>query len=106
MNAGEKGIIYHLNVNFNISAFTALTLTFTRPDGSTFTGTSPDVTAPAVPVVTELGTFAANQYAKYFIKAGDLTVEGDYSVRLTFDNTAAVPPLRLVSDIATFTVNP
>jgi len=105
MNVGEYGIAFNLNVSYNISAFTTLTLNITRPDATTISRTGADVTAPATPLVTSLGTFAANEYAKYYFKSGDLSQAGQYTVRLVFDNAAAVPPLHLVSDIASFTVN-
>lgn len=100
-NVGEWGISYNLNVNYNISAFTTLSLTFTRPDGTSFTRTGSDVTAPAVPLVTDdSGTFAANEYAKYVFKAGDLSVDGVYIVRLTYEDATK----HLVSDFADFVV--
>ena len=102
MNVGEYGISFNMNVNFNISAFTALSLVFTRPSGTTFTRTNGDVTVPATPLVTDdMGTFAANQYAKYTFQPGDLTIPGTYTARLTYDNG---PGLRLISDVASFEV--
>lgn len=103
MNVGEYGISLNLNVNFNIAAFTTLSLVFTRPDGTTITRTAPDVSVPAVPLVTaDLGTFAANEYCTYLFQLGDMSIEGDYSVRLTYTDASK----RLISDVATFTVNP
>lgn len=103
MNTGEYGISFNLNVNFNISGFTTLSLAFTKPDGTAMTKTSPSVSVPAVPLVTtDLGTFAANQYCTYAFQVGDLSIDGTYSVRLTYTDATK----RLVSDVATFTVNP
>lgn len=101
-NVGEWGINYNLNVNFNINGFTALTLSFTRPDGSTFTRLNGDVTVPAVPLVTDdMGTFAANEYCSYIVKVGDLTVDGEYLVRLAYTDASK----HLVSDVASFEVS-
>lgn len=102
MNVGEYGISFHLNVNFNISAFTALSLVFTRPSGTLITRTNGDVTVPASPLVTsDLGTFAANEYAKYVFQNGDISEAGTYSVRLTYTDASKL----LKSDTATFTVS-
>jgi hypothetical protein len=107
MNVGEYGIQFNLNVNYNISAFTALSLVITRPDGTFVTRTSANVTVPGVPYVDPaLGTFAANQYARYYFQAGDLNQAGTYTARLTYTNSGATPPLNLISDPATFDVNP
>lgn len=103
MNVGEYGISFNLNVSYDISGFTALSLAFTRPDGTTFTGANGPVTVPAVQLVTaDQGTFAANQYVKYLFTATDLTKAGTYTVRLTYTDAAK----RLISDIASFVVNP
>lgn len=101
MNVGEYGISFNLNVNYNISAFTSLSLVITRPDGTTITRTNGDVTVPAVPLVTtDMGTFAANEYAAYTFKAGDLSVVGEHTVRLTYTDASK----RLISDATSFTV--
>ena len=105
MNVGEYGITFNMNVNFNISGFTTLSLAFTRPDGSTFTRTNSGsiVTVGGSPLVTtDLGTFAANEYCIYVFQSGDLTLEGTYSARLTYTDASK----RLVSDATSFTVNP
>lgn len=101
MNAGEYGIALNLNVNFDISGNTSLSLAFTRPDGSTLTVTNPQVTYGTVALSTSIGTFAANQYATYTTKSGDIPLPGTYSVRLTYTDSSK----SLKSDIATFQVN-
>lgn len=102
MNVGEYGIVHNLNVNYDISGFTALSQVYTRPDGTTFTRTNGDVTAPAVALVTDdMGTFAANKYSRYIFQDGDLTVAGTYTVRLTYTDASK----RLVSDSTSFTVS-
>lgn len=107
MNVGEQGIAYNLNVNYNLSGATSLSMTITRPDGTTITRTGADVTAPAVALVTgtSFGTFAASQYAKYTIQAGDLNQVGVYTARLTYVDGTKL----LKSDLgeyANFTVSP
>lgn len=103
MNVGEYGISFNLNVNYDLSGFTTLSLAFTRPDGTVFTTANGPVTVPSTPLATtDQGTFAANQYAKYSFAAGDLTKPGIYTVRLTYADATK----RLISDIASFSVSP
>ena len=84
-NVGEYGKALNINTNYNMGAFTALSLVITRPDGTTFTRTNPAVTIVASSLVTlDAGTFAANQYMRYLIQDGDLTVPGEYAVRATY----------------------
>lgn len=102
MNVNEYGIAFHLNVNFDISGFTALSLVFTKPSGAILTKTNGDVTVPASPLVTsDQGTFAANEYVKYTFVLGDISEAGTYSVRLTYTDASK----RLISDVTTFTVS-
>lgn len=102
MNVGEYGLSFNLNVNYNISAFTSLSLVITRPGLTLITRTNGDVTVPAVALVTsDMGTFAANEYAKYIIQVGDLTEAGEYLVRLTYTDAGK----RLISDSTSFTVS-
>lgn len=101
MNVNEYGIAFNLNVGFNLTGNTALTLVFTRPMGSTFTANKPDVSVGAAAISTTSGPFAANEYSVYVFKTGDLTEAGTYGVRLTYTDATK----RLVSDPVTFTVN-
>lgn len=98
-NVGEYGIAYDLNVNYDISAATSLELAITRPDGTKITGTP---VVGQASLVTEEGTFAAKQYCTYLFKDGDLTVPGDYLVRLIYTDSTK----RLISDPTSFAVNP
>lgn len=101
MNVGEYGIAFNLNVGYDISGNSALSLVFTRPDASTFTATKPAVSVGNTPISTTSGPFAANQYSVYLFKDGDLTVPGTYGVRLQYTDATK----HLVSDPVTFTVN-
>lgn len=102
MNVGEYGIAFNLNVGYAINAYQTLSLAITRPDGSVVTKTNPSVTVGNTPLVTDLGTFAADQYSTYLIANGDLTLPGTYTVRLTYTDATK----RLISDAVTFSVNP
>ena len=103
INANEKGISFALNVNYPLNGATTLTIEFTRPDGTTFTGTPTISATPLDASAQGQGTFAANQYALYPFVQGDLTKAGEYIVRLRYDNP---PTMGLHSDPASFTVNP
>jgi hypothetical protein len=102
MNAGEFGIEHDVNVGFDISGKTSLILTYTRPDGTTFTVTDPAVTVGTVPITTTSGPFAANQYCVYKFVAGDISKAGTYTARLTYNDATK----HLISDPVTFAVNP
>ena len=100
MNVGEYGLALNINVNYDLSAAISLVLAFVRPDTTIFTGVP---TAPATPLVKpDQGTFAANQYARYIFKSGDLTVPGTYLVRLTYLDISK----KLISDVTSFDVYP
>lgn len=100
-NAGEYGIVFNFGCGFDLSAKTGLTLTITRPDGTVLTIATGRLTISASPLVTPLGTFAANTYAICTFANGDINQAGDYSARLTYD---ASGPVHLISDAAVFTV--
>lgn len=102
MNVGEVGKRLIVNANYNMSAHTAITLEITRPGGSVFTRTTPDVFLSPSPLVTALGTFAANQYAIYRMQPGDLTVPGEYLVRIKYEDAS---PMVLTAGGVSFQVS-
>lgn len=98
INVTEYGIAFVLNVNFDLSGADTLLLTFLRPDSTTFTGVP---TAPTVPAISpDQGTFAANEYARYVFQENDLTIPGEYIVRLIYTD----PAKRLLSEPTSFMV--
>jgi hypothetical protein len=100
MNVGEYGLVFNLNVNFDISAATSLQLAITRPDGTAIAGVP---TVGLVDLVTsDSGTFLAKQYCGYTFQNGDLNQTGDYLARLTYTDATK----RLISDPTSFTVSP
>lgn len=100
MNVDEYGVVFMLNTDFNMASYTALSLTFTKPDGSTLAKTT-GVTVGSVDVVTDDGsTFSANEYARYTFVNGDVDQSGEWSARLTYTDAGQ----RLVSEVAEFTV--
>jgi len=84
---GQIGIVFRIATGFNMSGSTALSITFTDPDGAQVTKTNPDVTAPAVPLVNDpdLGDVNASEYFQYtntiddYDQAGDWTACGIYT---------------------------
>ena len=101
MNVNEYGIIFVLGVSYDLSSMTNLSITFNKPDGTTLTVATPDVTISATPIDTTKGTFAANTYALYTFAVGDVDPAGDWTARLT----ATKVGVRLISDVASFTVS-
>lgn len=98
-NVGEHGQNLNINVSFDISGASALSLSITKPDGAAFAATP---VVGQVDLETPEGTFQANQYAVYKLQPGDLSEPGDYLVRLTYTDATK----RLISDPTSFSVNP
>jgi hypothetical protein len=102
MNVSEIGKRLVINANYDLSSYSQLELVITRPDGTTFTRTNPAVSISASPLVTlDAGTLAANKYTLYSMQEGDLTVPGEYLVRLSYTDPT---PLHL-TETTSFTVN-
>ena len=106
MNLNEYGVAFVFSTGFNMSAFTSISITFTKPDLTTLTVSSPSVTVPNTPLTTTDGIFAANEYAQYYFVTGDVNQVGEWSARVIYNNTGASPSQHLISDIGTFTINP
>ena len=102
IKVGEYGVVFYLNTGFDMSAFTGLSLEFTKPSGATLTKTDPDVSVPGGNQDTDLGTFLGGEYAAYTFASGEVDESGQWSVILTYNEGAAK---RLISDIAYFTVD-
>lgn len=102
MNAGEYGIQYNINTGYDMSGATSLNLTITRPDGSQFTASSPDVSVGNADLNTGYVVFKAKQYSQYVFKNGDIPVSGNYTARLVYNDATK----HLISSPVTFTVNP
>ena len=77
----EKGQPFRISTGFDMSGNTALSITITRPDGSTFERTdltTPAVTAPAVALTNnpELGSIPASTYLEYITDGTEFDVSG------------------------------
>lgn len=100
LNITEYGLAFNLNANFDLRGATSLELSFMRPDGTTFTGVP---TVPNAPIVSpDQGTFSAGNYARYIFRAGDLTIPGEYIVRLVYTDDTK----RILSELTSFEVYP
>ncbi len=105
VNEGEFGVACVFSTAFNMSTFTEISMKFTKPDGTILLVDSSDgVTVPGSPIVTVLGTFAANEYSQYYFQSGDLDQLGVWYCRVIFDDSGASPPQRLISNSSSFEV--
>lgn len=103
MNVNEYGVVLQFGVGFNISGYSTLSITFTKPDLTTLTVTNPAITVGSMTIATTAGTFNAGTYALYTFVNGDVNVAGIWSARLTYTDAT---PAKLISNIVTFTINP
>lgn len=106
VNEGEFGVACVFSTSYDMSAFTTISMKFTKPDGTTLLVTNPSVTVPNTNLVTALGTFTANQYAQYYFQTNDLNQLGVWYCRVIYDKSTASPPLHLISNQSSFTVTP
>ena len=103
----ESGKNLNVNAGFDMSSNTELTLTFTKPDGTTqVTKTTADgVALGAGETDPDLGVLTANEYVTYPIEAGFLDTAGTWQVDLTYTNTASTPDDVFIGECASFTVS-
>ncbi len=111
MNVGNYGNTIYFGTGFNgagfdMAAYTDLTLTFTGPDKSTTFAVSvaDGVTLGSTDQAVRGGTFDARQYVIYAFLAGQITLAGRWTVRLTYAQDTASPPISFTSDIGSFVV--
>ena len=111
MNVGDFGSTLVFGTGFagaglNMTAYTGLTLEFTRPDNTTLNVTTADgVTLGATNFTLPSGLiFNAHQYVTYAFLQGQVTVAGNWKVRLVYDQSSASPPIQFSSNVANFVV--
>ena len=103
IKATEVGKIFRYATGFDLSSSTALSLKFTHSDGTTFTVTNPDVSAPASPVTDpDLGDILANEYMEYITTGTDFTKSGTWTVYGTYTDET---PKTFYGDSTPFTVD-
>mgnify|MGYP000126732922 CR=1 FL=1 len=106
LKVGEIGKTIRVNTDFDLSANTELTLTFTKPDATTLTKTktTDGVSAPGTPVTDPDGNvFAANEYMEYDFASGDLDQAGRWFVKATYTDGT---PKTFIGGCAELTVLP
>lgn len=101
MNVNEWGVAFLFSTGFDMSSFTSISITFTKPDATTLVVTNPDVTVPNFDIVTTDGTFLANKYCKYIFQNGDVNLAGAWSAIVTYNDAT---PQHLISDRGLFTI--
>lgn len=101
MNVDEYGIVFRFSTGYDMSGFTSLTITFTKPSEAELVVINPSVTVGSVDIMTSLGTFLAGQYVNYTFAPGDVDEKGQWAAWLTYVDSDK----RLISDIGTFIVN-
>lgn len=102
IKATEVGKIFRYATGFDMSGSTALSLKFTHSEGTTFTVSNPDVTAPASPVTDpDLGSLSASEYMQYTTTGSEFTLSGTWTVCGTYTDAT---PKTFYGDDAVFTV--
>ena len=102
MNVNDFGTTFRFDANFDMSGFTGLTLTFTKPDETQLVrDETQGVALGLIDVSTNLGEFLANQYVTYTFLSGEVNVAGEWVVYLTYKRA---PDVELTSDPFTFVV--
>lgn len=100
MNQYEWGVVFYLEVSFDLTANTALSLVFTKPDGVVMTRSKPQVAVGLTTLASSLGSLGAGTYVVYTFAVGEVDQSGVWTARLTYTDVAR----SLISDPATFTV--
>lgn len=95
IRVGESGKPIRYHTAINMSAYTLLTLTFTKPDGTSFVRTSGGTPAVSLGTVAvndhDLGRLNANEYMEYTCQATDFDQAGSWNVQGKYTNTAVEP---------------
>ena len=106
---GEIGKLVVVNANYNLSGYTELKLSFTKPDLTVVEVTTANgVSAPAVDLTVDVDgvptTFLANQYWQYPTESGVMTPAGtNWKVHGEYIDAT---PKDFCGDTSTFTVYP
>ena len=105
---GESGRLFRVASEFDMSAYTELSIMFYKPDGTYVTKTTANgIVLGTVDVVDEdLGELPANHYVEYSIEVGLITATdyGDWATQLLYTNTSAAVPDNLYGELVKFTV--
>lgn len=105
MKKGSTGVTFRVNLNFDASSYTELSIVFIKPNGTQITKTTADgVTLGAVAVTdADLGPLEANKYLEY--ETEDIfDVAGPWRVYGLYTNTTPTPNDKFPGDTTTFEV--
>lgn len=103
---GDTGKVLRLNLGFNASSYTELSIVITKADGSSVTKTTANGVVLGVVDVTDddLGALNANEYIEYPIESGVISVAGIYKVYAIYTNSTPEPDHVYYGQTATFNV--
>lgn len=107
LRVGESGKVIRVAASFDMSSNTELSLTFTKPDGTTSTktkGASQVTLGTGAVTDPDLGSLSANEYVEYEVEAGFIDQSGSWSVYLTYTNATPDPDDVYIGDTAAFDV--
>lgn len=84
---GDKSLV--INTRYDLSGQTGLNLVVLRPDGTGFSRNEVDVSVGLVDTTDDDGnTVLANEYVKYTLKNGDISLPGRYRLQLTVNGNS------------------
>jgi len=102
---GDANKTFRVNAGYDMSSYTELTLTFTKPDLTTVTKTTADgIVLGAGVSDPDLGTLIANNYVEYPLEAAFLDQAGTWNVTLLYTDTVTTPDSLFNSPCVSFTV--
>jgi hypothetical protein len=102
---GDTNIAFRVNAGYDMTSFTELTLTFTKPDLTNVTKTTTDGVILGTGVVdSDIGTLPANEYVEYPIEASFLDQAGTWYVTLKYTDTTTTPDSIYNGPCVAFTV--
>lgn len=108
LRVGETGKTLRVNAGFDMSSYTELKLTFTKPDNTTVSytdATATSLTLGSVAVTDDdLGALVANEYVEFEVESGLLDTAGEWCVYLTYTNTTPNPDDIFIGQPASFEV--
>lgn len=97
MNKGQVGSVIYFQTGFDMSGNTSLSMTLTKPDGSTLTKTP---TLGTVAKTVNGVSLVANEYVSYTTVSGDIDQTGTWSAQVTYTDSSQTLP----SDLAYFKI--
>jgi len=104
LRVGESGKNILVVAGYDMSSYTELTLTFTKPDGTSVSKATADGVAIGAGETIDGVSYTANEYVYYPVEAAFLDTAGTWCVYITYTNTAATPDDVFIGEPVSFTV--